>query len=187
MNRSTVETPAVANRLPALAAVVAGRSLALAQAAPPSPGRQDASGAVLPGVTVEATSPALIEKVRSVVSDGSGQYRIEGLRPGTYSLTFTLTGFTTLKRDEITLTGTFVATVNADLTVGALEETVTVSSQSPLVDVQSSKQQRVFEKEVLDAIPQGRTPVTAWAILVPGVTVSTFGSIQDVGGAANIT
>ena len=168
----------------ALASVVAGRSLALAQSGASITGVvKDTSGAVLPGVTVEATSPALIEKVRSVVSDGSGQYRIEALRPGTYSVTFTLPGFTTLKRDGITLTGTFVASVNADLMVGALEETVTVSSQSPLVDVQSSKQQRVFEKEVLDAIPQGRTPVTA-AILVPGVTVSTF---QDIGGAANMS
>src|SRR5512138_1886794 len=87
---------------------------------------KDGSGAVLPGVTVEAASPALIEKVRSVVTDGTGQYRIENLRPGTYSVTFTLPGFATSKREGIELTGTFVATVNADMRVGALEETITV-------------------------------------------------------------
>src|SRR5262245_5432180 len=80
---------------------------------------KDASGAVLPGVTVEAASPALIEKVRSVVTDGTGQYRIETLRPGTYSVTFTLPGFSTVKREGIELTGSFVATVNADLRVGS--------------------------------------------------------------------
>jgi len=171
----------------ALAAVLASGSLAVGQTGASITGVvKDSSGAVLPGVTVEATSPALIEKVRSVSTDASGQYRIEALRPGTYTVTFTLASFATLKREGVELTGSFVATVNAELKLGAIEETVTVTSQSPLVDVQSSRQQRVFDKEVLDAIPQGRTPVTA-AILVPGVTVSTFGSIQDVGGAANIT
>src|SRR3954454_19369697 len=88
---------------------------------------KDASGAVLPGVTVEASSPSLIEKVRTVVTDGSGEYKIVDLRPGTYSVTFTLSGFSIVKRDGIELTGTFVATVNADLKVGSLQETVTVS------------------------------------------------------------
>src|SRR6185295_7682907 len=98
---------------------------------------KDASGAVLPGVTVEAASPVLIEKVRSVVSDETGQYRIVALPPGTYAVTFTLTGFSTVKREGIELTGTFVATVNVDLKVGALEETITVTGESPIVDVQS--------------------------------------------------
>src|SRR6266508_4629691 len=98
---------------------------------------KDASGAILPGVTVEAASPALIEKVRSVVTDGTGQYRIEQLRPGTYSVTFTLTGFSAVKREGIELAGTFVATVNADLRVGSLEETITVTGETPVVDVQS--------------------------------------------------
>src|SRR5205809_6076670 len=75
----------------------------------------DASGAVLPGVTVEASSPALIEKTRRVVTDGTGQYRIIDLQPGTYALTFTLSGFSTVKRDGVELTGTFVATINADM------------------------------------------------------------------------
>jgi hypothetical protein len=113
---------------------------------------KDTSGAVLPGVTVEATSPALIEKTRSVVTDGSGQYKVVDLRPGTYSVTFALTGFSALKREGIELAGTFTATVNADLRVGAIEETVTVSGDTPVVDIQSVTQQRVLGKEVLDAI-----------------------------------
>src|SRR6202162_3607841 len=100
---------------------------------------KDASGGVLPGVTVEAASPVLIEKVRSVVSDGSGQYRIVDLRPGTYSVTFSLPGFSTVKRGGIELSGSFVATVNGDLKVGALEETITVTGENPIVDVQSAK------------------------------------------------
>src|ERR671937_336618 len=86
---------------------------------------RDTSGAVLPGVTVEAASPALIEKVRTAVTDGTGQYRIENLRPGSYVVTFTLPGFSTVKREGIELTGSFVASVNADLRVGAVEETIT--------------------------------------------------------------
>src|SRR3954451_11059547 len=84
---------------------------------------RDSSGAVLPGVTVEAASPALIEKVRAGVTDGTGQYRIEDLRPGPYTVTFTLTGFSTVKRQGIELTGSFTATINADLAVGSLQET----------------------------------------------------------------
>src|SRR5262250_427787 len=117
---------------------------------------KDSSGAVLPGVTVEAASPALIEKVRSVVTDGTGQYKIVDLRPGTYSVRFTLTGFSALKREGIELAGTFTATVNVELPVGALEETVTVTGASPIVDVQSVTQQRVLDKEVLETIPAGR-------------------------------
>src|SRR6266850_7074939 len=88
---------------------------------------RDASGGVLPGATVEAASPALIEKLRSVVTDATGQYRIENLRPGTYTVTVTLPGFSTVKREGIELTGTFTASVNAEMRVGALEETITVS------------------------------------------------------------
>src|SRR5215467_4372295 len=93
---------------------------------------KDASGAVLPGVTVEAASPELIEKVRTAVSDGTGQYRIEDLRPGVYSVTFTLTGFQSMRREGIELSGTFVATINADMKVGAVAETVTVTGESPV-------------------------------------------------------
>src|SRR5436309_2373565 len=102
---------------------------------------KDASGAVLPGVSVEASSPALIEKTRSVVSNGVGQYSIENLRPGTYTVTFSLTGFSSVKREGIELTGSFTATVNADMKVGAVSETVTVSGEAPVVDVTSSRNQ----------------------------------------------
>jgi hypothetical protein len=138
---------------------------------------RDASGAVLPGVTVEAASPALIEKVRTVTTDDAGQYRIEQLRTGTYTVTFSLPGFTTVKRDGIELTGSFSATVNADLRVGALEETVTVTGASPIVDVQSATKQRVIDADVLAAIPNGRTQFTA-ATLIPGMNLNN----QDVGG-----
>jgi hypothetical protein len=109
-----------------VACVILLPSAAYAQASIAGVAR-DASGAVLPGVTVEAASPALIEKVRSVVSDGSGQYRIVNLRPGTYSVTFTLTGFNTVKRDGIELAGAVTATVNADMRVGGVEETILVT------------------------------------------------------------
>src|SRR6185436_16888938 len=98
---------------------------------------RDSSGAVLPGVTVEAASPALIEKTRVVQSDNSGRYSIIQLRPGTYTVTFTLPGFSVVKRENVELTSDFTATINADLKVGALEETITVSAESPVVDTQS--------------------------------------------------
>ena len=141
---------------------------------------RDASGAVLPGVVVEAASPALIEKVRTAVSDATGQYRIVDLRPGTYSVTFTLTGFNTFRRDDIELIGTFAATINADLRVGQLEETITVTGESPIVDTQNTAQQRVLTKDVLDAIPSGRS-ATSFAILVPGMT-----GTNDIGGSNNL-
>src|SRR2546430_12393887 len=96
---------------------------------------KDTSGAVLPGVTVEAASPVLIEKVRAAVTDGTRQYRIVDLRPGTYTVTFTLTGVSTVKREDIELTGAFTATVNADLKVGTVQETITVTGETPIVDV----------------------------------------------------
>src|ERR1044072_8290656 len=102
---------------------------------------KDASGAVLPGVTVEAASPALIEKTRSAVTDGTGQYRIVDLPAGTYSVMVTLQGFNAVKREGIERSGSFVATVNAELKVGTVEETITVTAESPVVDVQSAKQQ----------------------------------------------
>ena len=110
---------------------------------------RDASGGVLPGVTVEAASPALIEKVRSVVTDDTGQYRIVDLRPGTYTVTFALPGFNAVKREGIELSGNFVATVNADLRVGTLEETITVTGESPIVDVQSARTQQIIDRDVL--------------------------------------
>jgi hypothetical protein len=140
---------------------------------------RDASGAVLPGVTVEAASPVLIEKVRSVLSDSTGQYRIVDLRPGSYTVTFTLPGFSTVKRDGIELKGDFVASVNADLRIGSLEETVTVTGASPIVDVQSARVQTVLDREVLTAIPSSRG-ATGIQALVPGLTPGL--NIGDSGG-----
>src|SRR5688572_9477794 len=114
---------------------------------------RDTSGGVLPGVTVEAASPALIEKVRTVVTDGSGNYRVVDLRPGAYTVTFTLPGFNTVKREGIELSGNFNATVNADLRVGALEETITVTGAAPVVDVQSARQQAVMDREMIRDLP----------------------------------
>src|SRR4030095_12367272 len=95
---------------------------------------RDSSGAVLPGVTVEATSPALTEKARTALTDGTGQYRIVTLPPGDYALTFTLTGFTTVKRDNVSVSGSGVIPINAELRLGSIQETITVSRASPLVD-----------------------------------------------------
>ena len=117
---------------------------------------RDASGAVLPGVTVEAASPALIEKVRTAITDGSGQYKIIQLPPGVYTVTFTLPGFSVVKREGVELTADFTAPINADLKVGALEETITVSAESPIVDVQSITTRTVMTRDVLDALPTGR-------------------------------
>src|SRR3954468_510589 len=114
---------------------------------------KDTSGAILPGVTVEASSPALIEKVRSAVSDGNGQYKIEALRPGVYTVTFTLPGFSVVKCENVELTSDFTATINADLKVGALEETITVFAESPIVDTQSITTRTVMTRDVMDSIP----------------------------------
>ncbi len=121
---------------------------------------QDSSGAVLPGVTVEAASPALIEKVRTTTTDANGRYSIPDLRPGAYTVTFTLAGFSTFKREGVELTGTAVVTINADMRVGSLEETITVSGETPIVDVQSTTRQAVIDQEVLAAIPSARNPFT---------------------------
>src|SRR5215470_1542978 len=115
----------------ALAAFVLTPAAALAQASITGVVR-DASGAVLPGVTVEVASPVLIEKTKSAVSDGAGVYRIVDLRPGAYSMTFTLAGFQTVRREGIELTGTFTATINADMKVGAIAETITVTGETPV-------------------------------------------------------
>src|SRR3954453_10756151 len=144
---------------------------------------RDTSGAVMPGVTVEASSPALIEKVRSAVTDGSGQYKIVNLRPGLYTVTFTLPGFSSVRREGIELTGDFTATINAELKVGSLEETITVSGAAPLVDVQSVTKQTVFTREILDVLPAARS-IQGAAVLIPGVT--TPGAARDVGGTTRL-
>jgi hypothetical protein len=136
----------------------------------------DASGAVLPGVTVEASSGALTERVRAVVTDSTGQYRIVALPPGSYALTFALPGFSTIKRDGVQLSGAITATINAELRVGALEETVTVTGESPIVDVQSARRQQVIDGDVLQALPTSRSYNNVLQ-LVPSV-VAGNGQVQ---------
>jgi hypothetical protein len=141
---------------------------------------KDPSGAVLPGVTVEAASPALIEKVRTVVTDEQGQYKIIDLRPGTYTVTYGLSGFSTLKREDLELPANFTATVNVELKVGAIEETVTVTSESPLVDVQNVTHQTTLSQTLLQTMPTSKS-VLGFAALTPAVI--TPPESQDVGGS----
>ncbi len=130
---------------------------------------QDATGGVLPGVTVEASSEALIEKVRTATTDGAGRYTIIDLRPGIYTVTFSLTGFSMVKRQGIELTGAATVQVNGDLRVGALEETLTVTGDAPVVDVQSVRREFVVNKDMMEALPVGRS-LTAQIVLIAGVT-----------------
>ena len=139
---------------------------------------RDSSGAVLPGVTVEAASPALLEKMRSVVTDDRGQYRIDALVPGVYAVTFTLPGFTGVRRVGIELAGSFNAQVNAELSVGAVEETLTVSGESPVVDVRNTVQQRVIDRQMIDTIPLSSSVYNMAGATMPGVTAGQ----PDVGG-----
>ena len=117
---------------------------------------KDASGGVLPGVTVEAASPVLIEKTRTVVSDGSGNYRVENLRPGSYTVTFTLTGFSTVKREGVDVSGSATTSADASLKVGAVAETITVTGETPLVDVSSTKKEVVLDHDSIQALPSSR-------------------------------
>jgi hypothetical protein len=139
---------------------------------------RDASGAVLPGVTVEASSPALIEKARSVVTNGVGQYSIQDLRPGTYAVTFTLPGFSAVRRDGIELTGSFIATVNADMRVGGVQETVTVTGEAPVVDVTSARTEQTIDGRTVAEIPSSRL-YSSLTQLVPALNVQG----NDVGGS----
>ena len=141
---------------------------------------KDASGAVLPGVTVEAASPALIEKTRVAVTDGQGLYRIVDLRPGTYTVTFTLPGFSTLKREGLELTAGFTATVNSEMKVGAVAETITVSGETPVVDLQNVRQQTTLSRATLEALPtSGR--ISQLVNFIPGAVVGNA-VWQSVGG-----
>ncbi len=142
----------------------------------------DETGGVLPGVTVEATSPALIEGVRATVTDGAGLYEIEALRPGTYNVTFTLPGFNTFVREGIELTSGFTANVAGLMSVGAIEETVTVSGASPIIDVQNVVTQENLSREQLDVLPTGRT-YWGYASLTVGMTSNIAGGGHDVGGS----
>jgi hypothetical protein len=138
----------------------------------------DSSGGVLPGVTVEAASPVLIEKVRSVTTDADGRYSLVDLRPGDYVLTYALPGFATVKREGIVVAAGVSVPINVDLRVGDLEETITVSGATPVVDVQTIATTQILPREVLDAIPTGRS---IWSVgqVLTGVTLNS----PDVGGS----
>ena len=139
---------------------------------------KDTSGAVLPGVTVAASSDVLIERAREVITDGQGAYRIVDLRPGTYVVTFTLAGFQTLKRENVDLPAEFTSTINADMKVGTIEESVTVSAQSPIVDVTTAVHTQVLSRDAIDSIPTGRT-IQGMGQLIVGISLS----LPDTGGA----
>ena len=162
--------------LPSVAGAQSGSSGAIAGVV------KDTTGSVLPGVTVEASSPALIEKVRTAVTDDHGEYKIVELRPGAYAVTFALTGFSTIKREGVELTAGFTATVNAELPVGALAETVTVSGGSPIVDTHNVRSQNLLTRENVDSLPTFRT-IQGFAALTVGATASISGGGQDVGGS----
>ncbi len=142
----------------------------------------DETGGVLPGVTVEVTSPALIEGVRATVTDGSGLYEVEALRPGDYTVTFTLPGFNTFVRDGVELSSGFTANVDGTMAVGSIEETVTVSGAAPLIDVQNVVTQENLSREALDTLPTGKT-YWGYASLTPGMTTAVAGGGHDVGGS----
>lgn len=132
---------------------------------------RDTSGAILPGVNVEAASPALIEKTRSAVTDGQGRYTLTELRPGVYTVTFSLEGFSTVRREGIEVQASTNVPINADMQVGALAETITVTGATPLVDVQEAAQRQVLGREVLDQLPTNRTTATVGNV-IPGLRMT---------------
>ena len=142
---------------------------------------KDSSGAVLPGVSVEASSPVLIEKTRDTVTDANGRYTIPDLRPGAYRVSFTLPGFKAVVHENVILSGTAITTDNADLVIGNVQETVTVTGETPVVNLESTTRQAVLDQELVTAIPSSRTPFTV-GVLIPGVRKGAFMS-QDVGGS----
>ena len=150
---------------------------------------KDTSGAVLPGVTVEAASAALIEKVRSAVTGSDGTYSIPDLRPGVYSVTFTLTGFNSIKRDGIDLPAAFTATVSVALQVGSIEETITVTGAAPLVDIHSATSQTVLSNEMIQVLPSSSRSPQSLAALTPGVRGAGLaappGGVNDMGASAH--
>ena len=160
--------------------VVAVPSVGLAQTAAINGVVRDDTGGVLPGVTAEASSPVLIEGSRVAITDGQGLYRIIGLRPGVYEVTFTLPGFGSVIREGIELSAGVTLPVNVELGVGGLEETVTVTGASPVVDIQSATQHATIGRAQLDEVPAGRQWFN-YVVLVPAVQQSTRG--QDVGGS----
>ncbi len=139
---------------------------------------RDSTGASLPGATVEAASPALIEKVRTAFTDGEGRFNIIDLRPGLYTVTFSLSGFTTIVREGIQLGVGFTATVNVTMSVGALAETITVTGESPAVDVQTVRRQETLSTADFELLPSGNVGLQTMAYVTPGFATT----LADVGG-----
>ena len=141
----------------------------------------DASGAVLPGVSITLSGDRLIGGPQTQVSDESGSYRFDRLVPGNYHVKFELQGFRTVDRPDVRISAAFVATINGKMEVGSVSETITVTGESPTVDVRSNLQQTVMNQEILEGIPTGRDP---WSLakLIPGVQVATY----DVGGTQSM-
>jgi carboxypeptidase family protein len=176
-----------ANLLGRWCACIAFAALILGSLAQPASAQQasgisgvvrDTSGGAMPGVTVEAASPALIEKARTVVTDGEGRYNIVDLRPGNYTVTFSLDGFTTVRREGIQLGSGFTANVNAEMRVGALQETITVTGAAPVVDTQTVRQQQTIGSRELEALPSGNIGLQTLAYVTPGFATT----LADVGG-----
>jgi hypothetical protein len=149
---------------------------------------RDASGAALADVVIEVTGPALIEKVRTATTDSAGRYSVVQLRPGVYAVTFTLPGFSVVRRDNIELTSDFIAAIDVVLRVGTVEETITVVAESPVVDVQGITTRTVLTRDVLDMIPSGRN-IQAVGIMIPGTSLAIGGGnalSRDVGGSGSL-
>jgi hypothetical protein len=153
---------------------------------------KDSSGAVLPGVTVEAASPVLIEKTRSAITDGSGQHQIVDLRPGIYTVTFSLTGFASVKRDGVEVTGAGVLTVNGELRVGNVSEVINVAAETPVVETQSTRRQAVLDNKVINELPvaRGYGSILAAIPTLQGSAPSSASSVNPAfftvhGGPAN--
>lgn len=179
MHRTFVVVCAVLFALPVFARAQSASTGAIAGVA------RDATGAVLPGVTVEAASPALIEKVRAAVTDAQGNYKLTELRPGAYSVTFSLPGFSTFKREGLELNTGVTAAVNAEMRIGGLEETITVSGASPVVDVQNVRKQQLLTREIVDTLPTGKTMqgFAALTLGARGTGADGAASATDVGGS----
>jgi Carboxypeptidase regulatory-like domain len=141
----------------------------------------DASGALIAGAIVEVTGAELMGVARKTTTDSGGRYRVVGLRPGTYVVTFTNAGFRTLKRENINLTAAFSATVDGSLQLGATTQEVTVTMAAPLVDVQDSQTETVIDRKQLDTMPTGHD-IFGVGQLIAGVTTST----PDVGGTSGM-
>src|SRR3954452_18699547 len=141
----------------------------------------DTSNAVMPGVTDSVSGEVLIGGVQTQTNDVSGAYRFDRLPPGSYKVKFELQGFRSIDRADVAISAAFTATVNAKMEVGGLNETITVTGESPTVDTHSNLQQTVMNQEILEGVPSGRDP---WSIakIIPGVQVSTY----DVGGTQSI-